>query len=76
MWLPNPVYHSLPHSYGVAGGLTLAHADSPVLLMSGMLLVAAGLLAWRLRRTYRAAARRRSRRAALSRPSQARRRRR
>jgi len=56
MWLPSPIYEYLPQSCSVAGVLTLSHADSPVLFTSGALLIAAGLMAWRLRRDSRARA--------------------
>ena len=53
MWIPNPIYHILPHSYGLAGGFTIVNAESPMLFGSGLLLVLAGLMAWKLRRAAR-----------------------
>jgi len=64
MWLPSPIYQLLPHSYGVAGGFTIAHADTPMLFVSGALLVSAGLMAWKLRRLHQAKALSRKRRLA------------
>ena len=80
MWLPAPIYELLPYGCSVAGGITLLHGDSPVLFTSGVLLLAAGLMAWKLRRVSRAHAVKKvrygvgSRRTGRTRPTGARRR--
>ncbi|MGL6223862.1 MAG: hypothetical protein ACRC6L_09800 [Steroidobacteraceae bacterium] len=60
MWLPRPVYESLPYAAIVAGGACFAvaywveRAPSTLLFVGGGALVTVGALLWMKRRDYRA----------------------
>jgi hypothetical protein len=60
MWIPRPVYESLPYVYMVAGGALLVGAyfieQGPRGLMLGLgaALLTLGLVLWMRRRDYRA----------------------
>lgn len=53
MYLPEWLYRMLPFAYIVAGVAVAAKMDSAIALVSGALLVIAGLLIWKLRADYR-----------------------
>jgi hypothetical protein len=50
MWVAEPIYKLLPAGYVVAGVAVLALSDNIVGLGSGGLLIAAGVIIWKLRR--------------------------
>jgi len=53
MYLPEWLYRMLPFAYILAGIAVAAKMDSAIALVSGALLVLAGLLIWKLRADYR-----------------------
>ena len=53
MWWPKPVYAILPFVYLLAGGLTIAQSDNTIGIVSGTLLVSAGLVILQMRHDYR-----------------------
>lgn len=53
MWLPTPVYEALPYLYGVLAILIAAVFESSIALASAVLFAVAGLLVWRMRKSYR-----------------------
>jgi hypothetical protein len=55
---PEWLYEALPYVYGVAGVATIANQGNMLSIVSGALLVSAGLSIWWLRRSYRLAQKR------------------
>ena len=53
MWIPQPVYEILPPVYGIAGVVTIFYQLHPINIVSGVLLVAAGVTVWWQRRDSR-----------------------
>lgn len=51
--LPDPLYAKLPHLYVIAGLCVVLLVDHPVAVLSGTLLVAAGLSVFNYRLTHR-----------------------
>jgi hypothetical protein len=50
---PEWLYEALPYVYGVAGIVTIANQGNVLSMVSGGLLVSAGVSTWWLRRSYR-----------------------
>ena len=50
---PEWLYEALPYVYGVAGIVTIATQGNMLSMVSGGLLVSAGVAIWWFRRTYR-----------------------
>ncbi|MFZ2295133.1 MAG: hypothetical protein WAW46_08865, partial [Polaromonas sp.] len=50
---PTWLYESLPYLYVAAGGATIATLEHAFSLISGSLLIMAGVQVWRIRRTNR-----------------------
>lgn len=53
MWLPTALYEALPYLYGVLALLTITILGSSIALVSAALFAIAGVLVWRMRRSYR-----------------------
>ena len=53
MWLPDWVYELLPYLYAAGGVATTWYFETPLGLLSGVLLLATGCLVWMMRRDYR-----------------------
>jgi len=53
MWWPKPIYALLPFVYMIAGGATIANSDATVGIVSGTLLISAGLIILQMRRDYK-----------------------
>ncbi len=53
MYLPEWLYRMLPLAYVLAGVAVAAKMDSALAMVSGGLLVIAGVLIWKLRADYR-----------------------
>lgn len=50
---PDWLYEALPYVYGLAGVVTIANRGSALSMLSGGLLVSAGLFIWWMRRSHR-----------------------
>lgn len=54
-WLiPKPLYEALPYAYPVVGVIAMLVSGNAVGVVSGVLLISAGGVIWRMRRNYRA----------------------
>jgi hypothetical protein len=58
LWLPNWLYGALPFGYILVGGATIFSLQGNLAIVSGVLLIVAGIIIWNLRREYRNAERR------------------
>ena len=53
MYLPRPIYESIPALYAAAAVATVVLIPSPVAILSAALLAYAAWMVWRIRRDYR-----------------------
>jgi hypothetical protein len=51
--IPTWVYEPLPYAYGFAGSISTYQLDHSLGQIAGVILIAAGLLVWSMRRQYR-----------------------
>jgi len=58
MWLPNRLYEVLPYVYAGAGLLTMYSLGNGAGVLSGLMLISAGVIVWTLRRNRRSHPRR------------------
>lgn len=55
MWLPTPIYESLPYVTLIAGSACVVGASNLLMVVSGLLLFLSGGVIWKLRHDYRTA---------------------
>ena len=53
MWIPTPLYESLPYAYVTAGGIAALSVNNLLAWISGGVLITLGSLIWIARRQHR-----------------------
>jgi len=53
MWWLKPIYTVMPFVYMIAGGASIASSESTVGIVSGTLLISAGIVILQMRRDYK-----------------------
>lgn len=53
MWLPEWLYRTLPVIYSLSGFLCFYFSDNGFGYLSGLLLITAGMMVWKLRRDFK-----------------------
>ena len=52
-WMPKTLYEILPYVLLLIGGIAMLQAANHLMFGSGLVLVAIGVIIWRMRQTYR-----------------------
>jgi uncharacterized membrane protein YfcA len=58
--IPDWIYEPLPYAYGAFGSISAYQFDHQLGQLAGVLMIAAGLIVWFMRRQYRRAEKRKS----------------